>query len=109
MTDQLIEIHWTCQSIDEARQICRKLVEMGLVACAQILPWVESIFMWDNKLDTMQESLVFMKTEAVHYEKIKEFITANCQYEVPQITATDITKCNDSYREWVLESVRIRK
>jgi periplasmic divalent cation tolerance protein len=103
--DKLIEIHWTAGSLDEARRIARYLVQDKLIACAQIIPWVESIFLWNEKMDTEQESLVVLKTVAGHYDRIKEVIESNCQYEVPQITALEITKCNSSYQQWLLESV----
>ncbi len=41
---EFIEIHWTSGSIDEARKVARYLVQERYVACAQITPWVESIF-----------------------------------------------------------------
>ena len=71
-SDQWIEIRWTSGSIDEARRISRYLVQERFVASAQIIPWVESITLLDNKLETTQESLVVLKAPAQHFEKIRE-------------------------------------
>ena len=99
-----IEIHWTSGSLDEARRISRYLVQERLVACAQIIPWIESVYMWDNKLETTQESKIVLKTRADKYEKIKEIIQKNCSYEVPEITRFAIDGGNQEYLDWLLES-----
>lgn len=101
---QLIEIHWTSGSLDEARKISRYLVQERLVACAQITPWIESIFMWNNQLETTQESKIILKTRLDLYEKIKEVIQQNCSYELPEITYVNIDGGNKEYLDWVAES-----
>lgn len=101
---QFIEIHWTCGNLDEARKISRYLVQERLVACAQIIPWIESIFMWNNQEDTAQESKITFKTRSEHYEKIRRIIEENCTYEVPEITYTHIDGGNEPYMNWLLES-----
>ncbi len=96
-----IEIHWTTGSIDEARKICRYLVQERLVACAQIVPWVESVYMWNNQLETAQESKVILKTRLDHFDDIKVFIIENCSYDVPEIPYTILDDGNAEYLEWV--------
>ena len=71
---EFIEIHWTSGSLDEARKIARYLVQERFVACAQIIPWIESIYMWNNQLETAQESKIILKTAKANYEKIREII-----------------------------------
>lgn len=99
-----IEIHWTSGSLDEARKVSRYLVQERYVACAQIIPWVESVFMWNNKLDTSQESKIVLKTRFENYEKIREIIERNCKYEVPEITWMRIDGGNKLYMDWLVES-----
>lgn len=102
--EKIIEIHWTSGSMDEARKVSRYLVQERLVACAQIVPWVESIFMWNNKLDVAQESKIVLKTRLEKFEKIKEIILKNCSYEVPEITYIEILGGNQEYLNWISES-----
>lgn len=104
MTTEFIEIHWTSGSLDEARKISRHLVQNRLVACAQIIPWIESIYMWNNELETTQESKVVMKTIAGKYEEIKQFIMQNSKYEVPEITKLQIIGGNQQYLDWIISS-----
>ena len=102
-----IEIHWTCGSLDEARKICRYLVQERLVACAQIVPWIESVFMWNNQLETTQESKITLKTQLELYNKVKEIIEKNCSYEVPEITYTQLDGGNKEYFEWIEQSTSV--
>lgn len=102
-----IEIHWTSGSIDEARRVCRYLVQERLVACAQIIPWVESVYMWNNQLETTQESKIVLKTAAVLYEQVKKVINENSSYEVPEITFVKLDGGNEEYLQWLDESVSL--
>jgi len=104
MATEFIEIHWTCGTLDEARKIARYLVQERLVACAQIVPWIESIYSWNNKLETAQESKITFKARANAYDTIKQIIEQNCQYEVPEITWTAIDGGNEPYLKWLDES-----
>ena len=101
---QFIEIHWTSGSIDEARKISRYLVQERLVACSQIIPWVESIYLWNGQIETAQESKVVMKTCQSNFEAIKKIIKENCKYQVPEITSQIIDEGNEEYLKWLLET-----
>lgn len=100
-----IEIYWTCGSIDEARKVSRYLVQEHLVASAQIVPWVESISLWNGQLETTQESKVVMKTKREHYESVRKVIMDNCSYQVPEITFVSLDGGNEEYLKWVDESI----
>jgi len=102
-----IEIHWTSGSLDEARRVCRYLVQERLVAGAQIIPWIESVFLWNNGLDTAQESKIVLKTRYENYDKIKEVIEQNSKYEVPEITWFNIDGGNKAYMDWLQESTMV--
>jgi periplasmic divalent cation tolerance protein len=101
---EFIEISWTSGSLDEARKISRRLVTEGLVACAQIIPWVESVYMWDKQLETMQESKILLKTTLEKYTEVKQIIEENCNYEIPEITFRNIDGGNKAYLDWMKES-----
>lgn len=102
---EFIEIHWTSGSIDEARKISRYLVQERLVACAQITPWIESIYMWNNQLETAQESKIVLKTHFSMYEEVKKIILDNCKYEIPEITYQKMDGGNAEYIQWLQESL----
>ena len=101
---EYIQIYWTCGSLDEARQTSRFLVEQRLVACANIIPWVESIFLWDEQLDTAQETKVLFKTTKDRFESVKKALLSRSKYEVPEILMIPILGGNEEYLDWVAQN-----
>lgn len=106
MSGEFIEIHWTSGSLDEARRISRLLVQERYVACAQIVPWIESIYQWNNQMETAQESKIILKTCLENYNKIREMIEQNCKYEVPEITWFKIEGGNQLYMDWLRDNIK---
>jgi periplasmic divalent cation tolerance protein len=106
--NEMIEIQWTAGSIDEVRKVCRFLVQERLVASAQIVPWVESISLLNNQIETTQETKAIFKTKKSLFEKVQDVIQKNCKYEIPEITSTDILQINPTYLAWADENVRIQ-
>jgi periplasmic divalent cation tolerance protein len=51
----------TAPNIDEARRIAQELLQQRLVACVNLVPQVESMYVWEGKLETSQEVLMMIK------------------------------------------------
>lgn len=100
----LVEISWSAGSIDEARTVSRFLVQERLCACAQIVPWFESIYLWNDQMETAQESKVFLKTSKSLIPKVMEVIKKNTKYEIPEILWKTLEGGNDEYLQWIAES-----
>ncbi len=99
-----IEIQWSCASLDEARKVCHYLVQEKLVSCAQIIPSIESIYIWNNQVETAQESKVILKGAKENFEAIREVIEKNSSYQVPEILWRTIEGGNASYLNWMAET-----
>jgi len=106
---EFIEIHWTSGSIDEARKVSRFLVQERYVACAQITPWIESIYVWNGQLETTQESKIILKTRKDLYDQIRQVIQDNCSYQVPEITYRHIDGGNEEYLHWLHSNTQQNK
>jgi periplasmic divalent cation tolerance protein len=88
----------------EARNLCMKLLEEKLIACANIIGPVSSHFHWSGKIETTEEYIVFMKSRADLFESISERITEIHSYEVPEILALKVVNGSQKYLRW-LDSV----
>ena len=100
-----IEISFTCGSLEEGREICRGLVEEGLVACAQMIPNVESIYIWEGKLQQDQECKAILKTTKNQWESVERKILEKHSYDTPEITWRTIDGGNQEYLAWLGQSV----
>jgi periplasmic divalent cation tolerance protein len=101
---EFVELQWSSGSIDEARRVARYLVNERLVACVQIIPWIESVYQWNNQLETSQESKVLLKTRRDRAEEVIDVIKTNSSYEVPEILLFEIIGGNQEYLDWLKES-----
>jgi len=101
---EFLEIHWTSGSLDEARRISRFLVQERLVGSAQIIPWIESIYLWDNQLETTQESKIVLKAPSGNYPKIEEIIRKNSSYQVVEILCFKIESGSSECLQWLAEA-----
>lgn len=97
----IIQIQWTCESVEEAERISRDLVKRGDVACANIIPDVISIYRWNGVLTEDTEVKVLLKTTQDKFELVRDTILEQCSYELPEVTYTEIDGGNKEYLAWV--------
>ena len=100
-----IVIFITTGSTEEAQRISRILLEQRKVACVNIIPKVDSLFWWEDKLDSAQENLLIAKTKASLLPEIINIIKKAHSYDVPEIIALPIVSGNQNYLEWIEKSV----
>ena len=62
-------IYTTIDNIQDARKIAQTLVEEQLVACANIIPEVESIYRWEGKIENDNEVVIIAKTTDPNVKK----------------------------------------
>lgn len=96
----------TTASDEEAQKIGRMLVEEGLVACANIIPAVRSIFRWEGQVTEEQEALLILKSVSEAFDSLEAKVKAHHSYDVPEIIALPIQTGSESYMEWVREMSR---
>ena len=89
----------------QAKTISDKLLEQKLIACANILEGVQSIFWWQGKMDQAKETLLILKSKESLFKKIVKTVRAHHSYEVPEIIALPIVDGNPDYLRWMDESL----
>ena len=85
----------------EAPEIADVLLTRRKAACVNIVPRVNSLFWWDDKLDSAQESLLIVKTTAPMLNDIVALVKEIHSYDVPEIIALPIVGGNRDYLEWI--------
>jgi len=104
----LVIIFVTAASEQEAASISRTLVEEGLVACANIIPQIRSLYRWEGKIWDEREALIIIKSREDLFERIRSRVKELHSYEVPEITAIKIDEGDSAYLQWI-ESVTTSK
>ncbi len=96
----------TTATEEEAHNIAELLLNQRMAACVNIVPRVDSLFWWQGKLDSTQESLLIVKTRASLLPKIVEMVKRSHSYEIPEIIALPIIDGNEDYLKWIDGEVR---
>jgi periplasmic divalent cation tolerance protein len=98
----------TTSSEDEARKIADLLLVRHKAACVNIVPRVDSMFWWEGKLDSTQESLLIIKTKSSVLPQVIDLVKQAHSYTVPEVIALPIIGGNEDYLKWIDEEVRER-
>jgi len=99
----------TTKDKKEASQIAQGLLEAKLIACANIIEGIQSLFWWQGKIDSSQEALLILKTKKVLFKKLAARVKSLHSYKVPEIIALPITQGSNEYLQWIDSSVRISR
>ncbi|MCR4368638.1 MAG: divalent-cation tolerance protein CutA [archaeon] len=94
----MIILYVPCPSKKEAVNISRALINVGLIACANIVPST-SIYEWKGKLVFGKEFIIHAKTSAKKFGAAKKFVRSLHSYECPAILKI-FAKANKEYVQW---------
>ena len=92
----------TTKDRPEAERIAGLLVGQGLAACVQLMP-IDSVYMWQGKIETSGEILMLIKTRSDHVDKAMLAIKAAHSYETPEIIAVPVETGFAKYLTWIDE------
>ena len=103
MTTHYRLIFTTCANKQEARAMAEQLVQLKLAACVNILPEVESIYMWQGEVASENETKLLIKTKSEKMNQVIQTIKQLHSYEVPEIQVVDVATGNLAYFHWMDE------
>lgn len=104
MAEKILLALSTFPDAETARQISNQLVTEKFAACANILPAIESIYRWKEKIETGSETLVFFKLSEDRQPAFQEKLRSLHPYEVPEIVFVPVASGLPDYLRWVAES-----
>jgi periplasmic divalent cation tolerance protein len=91
----------TTSSKKEAEKIAQHLLNERLIACANIIGPVSSLFRWAGKMEKAEEYLIIMKSREDLFEKLADAVKALHSYEVPEILVLPIVGGSKAYLDWL--------
>ena len=104
MAEKILLALSTFPDAETARKISNQLVAEKLAACANILPSVESIYRWKEKIESGGETLVFFKLSEDGQSAFQEKLRSLHPYEVPEIIFVPVSNGLPEYLGWVVEN-----
>jgi periplasmic divalent cation tolerance protein len=104
MAEKIVLALSTFPDADIARRISNELVVGKFAACANILPSVESIYRWKDKIESGNEILVLFKLSEDRQSAFQEKMRSLHPYEVAEIIFVPIASGLPEYLRWVAEN-----
>ena len=94
----------TAGSQEEARKIANALVERRLAACVNIVPQVESIYRWQGKIETAEEWLLLIKTQAELFDRVRNAVKELHSYDLPECVMLEVAAGSPEYLNWIAKN-----
>lgn len=91
----------TAKDKKEAEKISRGLLEAKLIACANIVAGVQSLFWWQGKIDSSKEVLLILKTKKNLFKKVLAQVKSLHSYQVPEVIALPLVSGSKDYLDWI--------
>jgi periplasmic divalent cation tolerance protein len=95
----------TASSQAEARKIGHALIERRLAACVNIVPHLESIYRWQGKVETANEWLLLIKTQADLFEGVCAVLKELHSYDLPECVMLEVSAGSQDYLDWIAQNV----
>ncbi|WP_071797721.1 divalent-cation tolerance protein CutA [Natronohydrobacter thiooxidans] len=103
---ECFEVEVTCPDKESARAIATACLKARLVACANLLPKVESLFCWQGQIDSETETLLRMKTPVRNFDAACAVIRAHHPYTLPAIVALPVQAMGPGVAGWIAEETQ---
>lgn len=91
----------TAPDAETAARIGRALVQERLIACANLVPGLTSIYRWQGEVQQEGEVLLLMKTRRSLVQRLKERLPDLHPYQVPELVVAPVTDGLEPYCRWV--------
>jgi periplasmic divalent cation tolerance protein len=95
----------TAPDLRTARKLARAALAARLVACANLMPRVESHYWWQGRLESSPEVLVVMKTTATRLAALEKLVVAKHPYDTPEFIVLPVIRGNKRYLAWLAAAI----
>ena len=85
--------------------IARHLLEKKLIACANLLPRGQSLYLWKGTLQKEEEHVLLLKTAAHLFNPVQQELEHIHPYECPCILGLAVDQAHLPFMNWISESV----
>jgi periplasmic divalent cation tolerance protein len=103
MTD-VRTVYVTAADEHQAADLARALLARGLIACANLLPRVRSLYLWQGEVQDEPEVAMLLKTRQDRLEELIAAVLELHPYEEPCAVAWPIDAGSEGYLAWVREA-----
>ena len=87
-----------------ARALARAALAARLIACANLIPKIESHYWWRGKMESDAEVLLVLKTQKSNLAALEKLVLARHPYDTPEFIVLPLNAGNKKYLDWIAAS-----
>ena len=96
----------TAPDLKTARHLAQAALKARLIACANLIPKIESHYWWQGKIEHSSEVLLILKTTKANLAKLEKVILSEHPYDTPEFLVLPLQSGNRRYLDWITASTR---
>jgi periplasmic divalent cation tolerance protein len=94
----------TTPDLKTARALARSALAARLIACANLIPKIESHYRWRGKIESSREVLMVLKTTKSRLTALERLVLAKHPYDTPEFLVLPLNAGSKKYLEWLAEN-----
>ena len=102
----IIIVSTTLETKEDADRLARLLLEVKLIACAQVSGPITSHYRWEGEVTSATEFTLSLKTTPQCTERVKLLLNQKHPYDLPELIIQEIVNSSDDYSQWVYGEVQ---
>jgi periplasmic divalent cation tolerance protein len=91
----------TAPDLKTARALAKAALQARLIACANLVPKIESHFWWRGKIESSAEVLLVLKTQKSKLTSLEKLILAEHPYDTPEFLVLPVSAGSEKYLDWL--------
>ena len=94
-------IYITTPDAETAEVLGRSLLEKHLAACINILPQMNSLYWWQEKIESSREAVLIAKTDSTRVSALIHEVESQHPYDVPCALTLNVESGSEAYLNWL--------
>ena len=95
----------TAPDLKTARALAKAALSARLIACANLVPKIESHYRWRGKIESGAEVLLILKTRQSKLAALEKLVLARHPYDTPEFLVLPLKAGGQKYLGWLADSV----
>jgi periplasmic divalent cation tolerance protein len=94
----------TAPDLKTARRLAQAALSARLIACANLVPKIESHYRWRGKIEAGAEVLLILKTTQARLAVLKKLVLSQHPYDTPEFLVLPVSAGSRKYLDWLAAS-----
>jgi periplasmic divalent cation tolerance protein len=94
----------TAPNLKTARMLAKAALKARLIACANLIPKIESHYWWREKIESGTEVLLVLKTQKSRLAALEKLILAKHPYDTPEFVVLPLSAGSKKYLDWLAQT-----